>query len=43
MGWHPGDEAVFAASSLDDSLSLWDLSVEREKSAQSQGENKYPF
>ncbi|KAL8434578.1 hypothetical protein Efla_000094 [Eimeria flavescens] len=30
VDWHPSDEAVFAASSLDDSLTVWDMSVERD-------------
>ncbi|CDJ70365.1 Wd repeat protein, putative [Eimeria necatrix] len=29
--WHPSEEGVFAAASLDDSLTFWDLSVEREE------------
>lgn len=29
--WHPKDSSVFAASGSDDQVSLWDLSVERDK------------
>ncbi|KAL8269364.1 hypothetical protein Esti_006699 [Eimeria stiedai] len=32
VDWHPSDEAVFAASCLDDSLTVWDMSVERDDS-----------
>ncbi|OEH73935.1 wd g-beta repeat-containing protein [Cyclospora cayetanensis] len=39
VDWHPSDEAVFAVSSLDDSLTIWDMSVEREGNAQPQEGN----
>lgn len=28
IDWHPTDPAVFAVSSLDNSVTLWDMSVE---------------
>eukprot|EP01068_Selenidium_serpulae_P013744 Selendium_serpulae@DN5999_c1_g2_i2.p1 len=33
--WHPTDEAVFAVASADDSISIWDLSVEPDEEEES--------
>lgn len=33
MDWHPTDEATFATSSLDNSIALWDMSVEIDQDA----------
>jgi ribosome assembly protein RRB1 len=33
VDWHPTDEAVLAVSSADDSMSIWDMSVEEDNSA----------
>lgn len=30
VSWHPTDSSIFAASSRDDSISIWDLSIENE-------------
>ncbi|EPT26053.1 WD domain, G-beta repeat-containing protein [Toxoplasma gondii ME49] len=34
VDWHPTDEATFATSSLDDSVALWDMSVEIDEDAE---------
>ncbi|PFH34164.1 WD domain, G-beta repeat-containing protein [Besnoitia besnoiti] len=33
VDWHPTDEATFATSALDDSVALWDMSVEVDEDA----------
>jgi len=45
IAWHPSDEATFAVSSADDSISVWDLSVEPdpdEESVKPEGTRHYP-
>lgn len=43
VDWHPSDEAVFAVSCLDDALTIWDMSVERDGTEQPQGETSVEF
>lgn len=31
LGWHPTDSALFIASCRDDTISIWDVSVERDE------------
>ena len=37
MEWHPTDSSVFAASSEDNQVTLWDLAVERDEAAEGPG------
>eukprot|EP00920_Eleutheroschizon_duboscqi_P015794 GHVT01037120.1.p1 GENE.GHVT01037120.1~~GHVT01037120.1.p1 ORF type:complete len:563 (-),score=159.92 GHVT01037120.1:643-2331(-) len=42
LDWHPTDEATFACSSRDNSISFWDLSVEPEDSLAAQADLPQP-
>jgi ribosome assembly protein RRB1 len=37
LEWHPSDESVLAVASEDDSISIWDMSVEEDTSVASAG------
>ncbi len=44
--WHPHEDSVFAAASADNSISVWDLALERDSDFKAEGaainDNEYP-